>query len=351
MDAFKLAFETTIVGISAFLWLGIAIDLISPSFLARVKSTLEGTNESLIGAVLLATAYALGSAILPISAQLVNDEHWPLPEDAIRCRVAVEEESRLNLVKYTSLPSHAVAQTTHRNACAGSFWHSLGGRDPAKGNPDSLKAVPVTALAWNQGVSEADNTLQSESEKQRKTILAQFDVLESRALGQGTNREELFRQLRERMIVLRGAVFSGFVLFLICLFGCIAPERSQPLKWWRTTLGITLASSFTVFVLYNGYQDLTTPNIFDIPVLEGVLGAISVFGGFLAVRGVKHRSFMRVHFLLVIVFGAALSYGGWMWSEVLYDQQVITSSAVLLTRSEPSKIETNLFSSSPEAVH
>ena len=33
MEVFKLAFETTIVGISAFLWLGIAVDLISPTLL------------------------------------------------------------------------------------------------------------------------------------------------------------------------------------------------------------------------------------------------------------------------------------------------------------------------------
>ena len=333
MDAFKLAFETTIVGIAAFLWIGIAIDLISPTCLARVKSALDGTNESLIGVVLLATAYGLGSAILPISAQLVNDEHWPLPEDAIRCRVAVEEQTRLNLVNYTSPPNQTAAQV-YSKACACSSWNHLQGWDYTKVNTNTT----------DDGV--------------RRKILTQFEILENRALGQGTNREELFRQLRERMIVLRGAAFSGFILFLICLFGCIAPERGQPRNWWRASLGIVLASSFTLFVIYNGLEDLASPNIFDIPVLEAVLGAISLFGGYLAVRGVQHRPYLRVQFLLVIIFGAALAYGGWMWSEILYDQQVITSSAVLLPRSEAPNVQTSLFldglpsqSSSLEVVH
>jgi hypothetical protein len=335
MDAFKLTFETTIVGISAFLWLGIAIDLISPTFLPRIKSYLDGTNQSVVGAVLLATAYGLGSAILPISAQLVNDEHWPLPEDAIRCRVAEEEEGRLKLVNYSSLSNLLIAPN-HGSACASSLWNRI--RGGGKTNPNG---TPTATLARNEAVSEEQLF---EAHAQQKTILAKFEVLENRALGQGTNREELFRQLRERMIVLRGAVFSGFILFLICLFGCIAPERDQPINRWRAFLGIMLASSLTIFVIHNGLRDLQNPSIFDIPILEGVLGAISVFGGFLAVRGVRRRSFLGVQFLLVIAVGAAFSYGGWIWSEVLYDQQVIASSAVSLARPEAAKIQSGGFS-------
>jgi len=325
MDAFKLAFETTIVGIAAFLWLGVALDLISPTFLARLKSTLAGANQSLVGVALLATAYGLGSAILPISAQLVNDEHWPLPEDAIRCRVALEQESQLNLIKYTSLPSRAVAQSS--KACDCSLWNHV------------LAAV-FARIKTNPQPEDDD-------EVRRKRILAQFGVMETRALGQGANREELFRQLRERMVVLRGAVFSGLILFLICLFGCIASKRDQPRKWWRTWLGIMLASALTILAIHNGLKDLLNPNIFDIPVLEAVLGAVGLFGICLAVRGVKRCAYLRVQFLLVIIFGAALSYGGWMWSEILYDQQVITSSALLVPRSESSNIQTSLFLDAP----
>ncbi len=341
MDVFKLAFETTIVGISAFLWLGIAIDLISPNFLTRIRSTLAGVNQSLIGAVLLAAAYCLGSAILPISAQLVNDEHWPLPEDSVRCRVVVEEGKRLSLVN-ANLPNHSIPET-YTNACGCSNWTRLRGGNQATGKKNSLQGAPFAALAVNHGTAKENSDQQTKVEEQK--LLTQFELQETRALGQGANKEELFRQLRERIVVLRGAVFNGFVLFLICLFGCMAPEQGQPFNWRRTFPGIMLACSLTVFVIHNGYQDLMNPNIFDIPVLEAVLGAITVFGGFLAVNGVRRCPFLRIRFLVVIALGAALSYGGWIWSEVLYDQQVISFSAVLETRPPAST------SGSPETVY
>jgi len=59
MDAFKLAFETAIVGSLAFLWLGIAIELLWPNFLIRLRSILAGVNQSLIGAALFAAAYCI----------------------------------------------------------------------------------------------------------------------------------------------------------------------------------------------------------------------------------------------------------------------------------------------------
>jgi hypothetical protein len=47
------------------------------------------------------------------------------------------------------------------------------------------------------------------------------------------------------------------------------------------------------------------------------------------VRGVTTRPYLKKRFLLVVGFFAALAYGGWTWSEVIYDQQVISSYAVM----------------------
>jgi len=329
MDAFKLAFETAIVGSLAFLWVGIAIDLLSPNFLTRLRSVVAGVNQSLIGAALFAAAYCIGSAVLPISAQLVNDEHWPLPGDSVRCLVVVEEERRLSLVDAT-LPNQSVRKTNSRD-CDCSYWTLLRARNKATDNKTFLRSTPSPTLAVNNGMTRENRSPSTHTEEQKLLTLTQFELQETRALGQGVNKEELFRQLRERIIVLRGAVFSGFVLFLICLFGCIAPKHGQTFKWLRMLPGILLASALTIFVLRNGYQDLMNPSIFDIPVLEAVLGAITIFGGFLAVNGVKRGPFVRIRFLVLIALCAAISYGGWIWSEVLYDQQVINFSAVLET--------------------
>ena len=329
MDVFKLAFETIIVGLLAFLWLGIAIDLLFPAFFARIVPACMEKNETLMGVGLLSLAYCLGSAILPISSQLLNDEHWPLPEDAIRCWVFMEEDKRLvNTIDHTESLKH-FEPLKDLSDCHCSYWDIFFPEVPGKG--ERTLTFPSSWHDFRNSVRKVDD------EKKREKILTLFRLRESKILGQGSDKTELFRQLRERITVLRGAVFSGFVLFLICLFGCIAPVQGQPFNWKGTLSGTILALCFTVFSLYNGYQDLKNPNIFDMPVLEGLLGVITIFGGYLVVSGVKARPFLKKRFLLLAGFFAALAYGGWMWSEVLYDQQVITSYAVLEPGGETGK--------------
>src|SRR5260370_15467025 len=102
MDVFKLAFETTIVGLLAFLWVGAAIYLLFPDFLANLTyskgSAFAKDNQSLLGVGGLTLAYCLGSAILPISSQLVNDERSEEYTSALQshlnlaCRLLLEKQ-------------------------------------------------------------------------------------------------------------------------------------------------------------------------------------------------------------------------------------------------------------------
>jgi hypothetical protein len=91
MDVFKLAFETTIVGLLTIGWLAVAAYLLFPDFqLDSIAENLPDflrSNLTALGVGVLLLAYCLGSAALPIAKQLVNDEHWPLNENAIRCQV------------------------------------------------------------------------------------------------------------------------------------------------------------------------------------------------------------------------------------------------------------------------
>jgi hypothetical protein len=107
------------------------------------------------------------------------------------------------------------------------------------------------------------------------------------------------------------------------------PAPVQPIKWIRTVPGVILAAGFAAFAVLNGSQDVTNLDIFDIPILEGLLFLIAAFGGFLVFKGVEPIPFLKKRLLIEIGFFLFLSYGGWIWSEVLYDQQVISSSAVL----------------------
>src|SRR5262252_5941752 len=107
MDVFKLAFETIVVGLLTVPWLAVATCLLFPEF--RVDAAVQKLpdflqkNLTAVGVGGLVVAYCLGSAILPISNQLVNDEHWPLNESAIRCQVFVREELNLEAIGGTAL--------------------------------------------------------------------------------------------------------------------------------------------------------------------------------------------------------------------------------------------------------
>jgi hypothetical protein len=321
MDVFKLAFETTIVGVLSFLWIGIAIDLLLPSLLSRMLAAVNEKNQTLLGVGALSLAYCLGSAILPISGQLVNDEHWPLPEDAIRCWVSLEQDKEMAQVSYTGLPKQYLS-LGDLSDCRCTLWDRYLPADPKTGR---------RSLEFHHSRDRAEDL----AKKQK--ILSIFQLHETQVLNQGLDKTERIRQLHERIVVLRGAVFHGYILLLIGLFGCIAPVHGQPYSRKRKMWGTLLALAFTVFALYNGMEDLLNPFIYDMPVLEALLGAVTIFGGILVFHGVENRSILSWKFLLVVLFFSALSYGGWMWSEIIYDQQVLNSSAVLELPPPPPK--------------
>ena len=110
-------------------------------------------------------------------------------------------------------------------------------------------------------------------------ILTIFQQQETAVLIQPSDRTEGLRQLHERIVVLRGTVFSLFVLLLICLFAYFARVNGGTSHWMRPACGALLAIAFTVFATINGYHDLEDRDIFDIPVLECLLVVITNIWG------------------------------------------------------------------------
>lgn len=354
MDIFKLAFETTVVGLLAFLWIALATYLLFPAFVKVLwnEKIPASANQTLLSVAALTAAYCLGSAILPIANQLVNDNHWPLTENAIRCQVFTRQEQLLENIGYKALPKDKPLMLATLQPVHCSYWAPVFAPTQTSGLGNKFvqiaERIPLFLRLW-VGVDERpedDKTLATKcandqpptkrcDEFKQKRILALFQVQESAALNQGSDKTERLRQLHERIVVLRGAVASGFVLFLICLFAFCARESGQSAHWTRTVCGILLGLVFAAFALLNGYRDLTHANIFDIPVLETLLAVITIFGVFLVCRGLQTGQFQKKRYLLVAVFLAGLAYGGWMWSEIIYDQEVITSFTVLQT--EPAR--------------
>ena len=339
MDVFKLAFETTMVGVLAFLWLGIVVDLVYPPFLARIVPGALGKNDTMLGVAVLSLAYCIGSAIIPISSQLVNDEHWPVPEDAIRCLVLEDVNDQLaGIGRIELLKPYEPGDDFE--VCHRTFFERFRENNPKthqrKVTWEKIKkGLRETFERRNRDQKEEYENIERENDQKLGNILTKFQLMETQILSQGADKTERLRQLHERIVVLRGAVFNGFSFLLICVFAWLAPVNGNAFPWKKRVRGTLLAVALTAFAVVNGLEDLTHFNISDIPALEGLLAVITVFGGFLVYYGVKDRPYLGKRIVLVAGFFAALSYGGWMWSEVIYDQQVISSYAVMQSAPKP----------------
>lgn len=336
MDVFKLAFETTIVGLLTLVWLGVAAYILFPSLNVhligqKINQLLDLSDyKTALGAAVLITAYCLGSAILPIANQLVNDEHWPLNESGIRCQVLVRFQEQLNDAR--ALPNGREFLFTQPKYC--SHWAPIFASEGLT-TRDRLKKLRRLAapLPW-----ESENQEEAYDRNKQEITLTLFQQQETAVLSQGADKTESLRQLHERIVVLRGAVFSGFVLSLIFLsayFARLNGSKSRWTRWIKPVCGILLTLIFITFAVLNGIQDFEHGGIFDIPVLETLLLVITIFGLVVLAREADPGAqFRRKRFVLVAILLTALTYGGWMWSEILYDQQVISAFTVLQTSAQ-----------------
>lgn len=323
MDVFKLAFETTVVGLLTLVWLGVVTYLLFPDFLFDLVRGIVSqadpakNNQAVMGVGVLTIAYCLGSAILPVVNQLVNDEHWPLNENAIRCQVFTKLEHQLKDVQDTVFFKTKGIPTESLEPAHCSYW------------------APVF---YRTGAEKRHLGTTTDDQAVKEKILTLVLQQESRVLNQPSEKTERLRQLHERIVVLHGSVFSLFILSLICLLAHFARVHGEPLFSIRTAMGTLVALFFIVFAGRNGAQDLQGRNIFDIPVLESLLLVISLFGLYLVIRGVPSPRFRTKRYVLIALFFTFLTYGGWMWSEILYDQQVISTFAVLQNNPETPKL-------------
>jgi hypothetical protein len=217
MDVFKLAFETTIVGLLAFLWLGMAVDLVYPPFFAKIVPDVrgDGHNDALLGVGILSLAYCIGSAVVPISGQLVNDEHWPVPEDSIRCLVLEEQNQRLDGIKQIELLK-PYEPGDDFDVCHRAFFERFRVKDP-----ETNQRV-VTMLTISAGVRKTferrdkdrkaqDAKIERQNDEKLNNILTKFQLIETKILNQETEKTDRLKLLHERIVVLRGAVFSGIL--------------------------------------------------------------------------------------------------------------------------------------------
>jgi hypothetical protein len=305
MEAFKFAFETIVIGLLALPWLAVMIDLAKPGFLTsqsadRFVSAIPcDVRSTILGIALVALAYVLGSAISPVACEFLNDEDW------IGHVLPTEKQTQVRAY-FTRMSLHERDQFVQINSSLGCEGLQEGsGRDFNVGNK-----------CW-------------------EPLLQKFEFEESTLQLRGTDSTEHLNRLHERLTVLRGATFSGFVLLLLIVFALCAGCRAQlkgeakPKEFIQrasrqfASWGAFLPSLVIVcFALRFGGEDLIKGKIDDMPIMETVLGLLGIFGVYLAARSIKPRAYINAWTCAFALFFTVLVYGGYAWTEVNYDQQV-----------------------------
>jgi hypothetical protein len=326
MDALKIALETLLIGALALPWLLLGIHLFFPEAKAQLLQRLPGSSDgiqyAIVAVLAVALGYTVGAAVSRLAQDLFNDNDFGLPlprEDKIRASVYCDNNDQP--------------------------WRFEAGLSQPGDSPKlSLSSLCTQHYARSRGDREsADYGIQQI-----------FSVQESALLLLGEDKTSQIRHLHQQLMVLRGAAFDGAMAFLFCLFAWNARKQT----WGRGRLLLPLALFLYILcyaLLWNHLEVRELRLLLhpfrhwvpdDPPFLEFAGMLLAAAGLCLAWTSIKahtvtahepaanrlstatvpatvrpsYQSGLIISFLLTWV-----AYGGWYWTEVLYDRMVINS--------------------------
>ena len=308
MDAFKFAFETTIVGLLTLPWLACAILLLLPmkelpktSSSSPLSKLLEPTA---LGIAVVTLAYFMGSAVSPLANQLLDDQDIPIVTiREIHASALQTYEAWVNTGASSISPQQALF-----NKMSQAFFNDAKRRRCTKSRDD--------AVACQQQANDL------------------FLFQEQALLRDGTDKTERVNRLHEQVIVLRGAVFNGLVLVVLSWYAYFSRPYNQPLgriasdprALVNTVLTVAMASTLIGIAFHYGEPDVFKHAVDDPPIMESGLLVLGLVGVRTAWKGVVERSYLPVLVLSLIMM--ALAFGAWWWTEYLYTRDVIGAFAV-----------------------
>jgi hypothetical protein len=340
LDALKFAFEILIVGALALPWIAL-IDHIFPAKNAfGLHNLLLAVPASVRNAVSIALivsfGYLLGSATSRFSKDFFNDELWaPLPtEDLIREGVYYDEfcagdNEVLTYIQWPELQTHPVAPL---GFCPGdspsdtAAIASIAVTD-AKMREERSKARKATPPNKN-AVLQVQYQDKAKLEIYHQAVHEVFSLQESKLLLEGLDKVDRLKQYFDQITVLRGAAFNFFIVFALCLFGSLGQLRAH----WNSNrllrlLPFAVPLVAIAFVIHSGMKHIIgePSHIFysDPPLAEIVWIILSVVGFAAILKGDTAFPYVRICLISGVIM--AVSYGGWWWTEVMYDTQIIHS--------------------------
>ncbi|HTA67143.1 MAG TPA: hypothetical protein VK776_02650 [Bryobacteraceae bacterium] len=299
MDAFKLAFETVIVGLFALPWLWVMIDLVNPNFfnsfgMRRLSAFIPSElRASAIGLSLFSLVYLLGSMMTPVAREFFNDPDMlgrVLPTDK---KIQAQNYKKIREVTTSGLLARAKLGLVH---------------------------APETKAIVDD-------------------MSAKFQQDESTVLLRGPDACERLNRLHEQMTVLRGAAFSAFALMVLCGFAWCGRFSNQPtVIGWSLFLGqqsrrlaaLTLSSAIILVAGWGLWKDMSKLATGNMPIAELVLLILGGFGFYVLIWGTRSR--LRFHgsaFVFALCF-SLLCYTGYGCTERSYDLEVLYSYQALV---------------------
>lgn len=307
MDSLKFAFDTLIVGALALPWLALFMRMffqLAPAgeqvqLFPILNSLPEHTREAVVGVLIVALGYFLGSAVSRISSDFFDDDelfHVLPTEGAILQGVYKHEYcDEHSVLRATKLPGEITALTGGKAA----FCASSGDSDKKQDNMQQI-------------------------------VAEFFRLQEGKVLLTGEDKIGRLREFHDQIEILRGATLNGAILFMLSWFGLCALYRSRlPPHDWRLPLTWLPAATCLAFGLWAIWQHFLKnyPNLYeshrDPPLAEMVLILLGAAGFFARHSDESPRLFRNA--CLVAAVLTVIAYGAWWWTEVLYDQQVIHS--------------------------
>ena len=338
MDWLKFAFDTLIIGALALPWLWLFMRIFFQRTSKQDKLTFpvisamsQPVRDTVIGVLIIAIGYFLGSAVSRISSDLFDD-----PE--ILHGIPNQSSIRQAIYLHEYCDAHSVLAALKLPVAV----------ELPKELPGGLAAFCV-------------------AEKRDLLMVELFRLQESKLLLQGEEKLGRLRELHDQIEILRGATLNGAILFTLSWFGLcalyrarlnktvgdnkIAASKMQILLKWASygpavvclLLGICeMRQHFThptdivsTPSRTNPAIDKNAPTIApyatsnpheqhgDPPLAEALIVLLGLGGLCLRLSDDSPRLFRNVCLMAAVL--TLIGYGSWWWTEVVYDQQVIHS--------------------------
>jgi hypothetical protein len=374
LDALKFAFEIFVVGALALPWLAILSRTLpsgdESSFSFYLSVVPEAAKSAVTVAAVVAFGYLLGSAISRISRNFFNDELWKnIPtEHLIRDAVYMDVYCKGDLIKDLYMPFAADQPKPDQAGSEKIFLLcpnkvriaddvGTAGSNPIPGqaeeaepNPEGEGLYRMTkdnrkiALVPYSKVRDASrggyHAIATDRERYANDQMAQFPervealfrLQEGKLLLQGQDRVDRLKQYFDQITVLRGAAFNGSVLLVVCAFGMCANLKvrwsGHPILKLAAYLPACVVIVVSLYWLYGHLSTLNiknNPNAFysHPPLTEFVFLLLGSAGALVVFKADEIKPHFRTCVLAAVV--TLISFGGWWWTEILYDTLVIHS--------------------------